>query len=193
MRLKISYSIINLWLKGDISAVVEALNGHWQEQTPAMLYGIEKHKEWENYVNETGKLPDVFGGGDLINPKTEQYRKLCLVDDWLWLSGIADLQYGNKGEVLVDYKTGKSTANQYSNSLQVGCYKVLFPEAKYFKFLCYNQHTEKVTTSIIRLSDKVYQDAIDRILTVGCDIRATLENLGMSDFDNVNVSSRSNK
>ena len=193
MRLKISYSIINLWLKGDISGVVEALNGHWQEPTEAMAYGLRKHKDWENYVNETKCLPMEFGGGELINPKTEQYRKLCVMDDWLWLSGIADLQYGNKGQVLVDYKTGKGSANQYANSLQVGCYKVLFPEAKYFKFLCYNQQEDKITTSIIRLTDNLYQEALDKIMTVGCDIRATLENLGMDDFDNVEQSSRSGK
>lgn len=189
MKLKISYSIINLWQKGDVSGVIEALHGHWHEQTEAMLYGIEKHKEWELYTNRTNKLPEVFGNTELLKPKTEQYRK-AQVMDWLWLSGVADLQYGENGEVIVDYKTGKTTASSYANSLQVGCYKVLFPEAKIFKFLCYNQHNGTTSSSIIKLTDTLYQEALDKIMTVGCDIRATLENMGMEDFDNVDVSSR---
>ena len=169
--------------------MIEALNGIWREPTPAMQYGIDKHKEWENYVNETSHLPTEFGGEYVELPITEQYRKICLVDDWLWLCGMADLQYGKNGEYIIDYKTGRGSANQYANSLQVGCYKVLFPEAKIFKFLHYNQHEGgKVTMSMIRLTQNVYDDAIDKILTIGCDIRAMLEQMGMEDFDNVNRS-----
>lgn len=189
MRLKLSYSLIGIWQRGDINAVIEALNGVWQPPNEAMAYGTQKHKEWESEVNRTKCMPKIFGGQKLINPKTEQYYKVQL-SDWLWLSGVIDLEHGEFGENLVDYKTGHGNANAYSNSLQAGCYKILRPQAKRFVFKHYNQYEDKTSSSIIYLTDKLLSDSMDKVFSAGCDIRAALENLGFNDFDNVNKSSR---
>jgi hypothetical protein len=192
MRLKISYSLIRLWERGDINALIEALNGIWQEPSPAMEYGTMKHKEWEDEVNRTGCMPEIFGGQKLVNPKTEQYYKVQLTD-WLWLSGVIDLEYGAEGENLVDYKTGQGNANAYSDSLQAGCYKILRPKAKRFTYKHFNQYENKTSSSIVYLTDKLLLDSLDKVISVGCDIVNTLENLGYADFDNLDSSSRRKK
>lgn len=189
MRLKLSYSLISLWQRGDMNAVVEALFGVWQPPTDAMNFGTQKHKEWEEEVKRTGCMPEVFGGQKLINPKTEQYYKVQLAD-WLWLSGVIDLEYGENGENIVDYKTGHGNANGYAGSIQAGCYKILRPNAKRFTFKHYNQYENETSSSVIYLTDKLLADSIDKVFSAACDIRNTLENLGYGDFDNVDKSSR---
>lgn len=192
MRLKLSYSLINLWQRGDTNGVIEALHGHWQEPNEAMKFGIQKHKEWENEVNATGCMPEVFGGKELENPKTEQYYKEQLAD-WLWLSGVVDLEYGKNGENIVDYKTGKGGAGAYANSLQAGCYSLLRPNAKRFTFKHFNQYDGKTSSSVVFLTDALRAESFDKIFSIACDIRATLETLGFEDFDNVDISSRKDK
>jgi len=188
MKLKISYSVITIWLRGDINGVIEALNGHWSKPNEYMQYGIEKHKEWELEVIQTGRLPKVFGGNmeqePLKNFRVEQYKRVQLLD-WLWLSGIIDLQEGENGEIITDYKTGRGRASSYVNSLQVPIYHILSPEAKIFRFLCYNQYDETVTSSFVHLTNKSMDIGIEKVVSIACDIRATLEQLGMGDFDNV--------
>lgn len=192
MKLKLSYSVMNLWQRGDVSGVIEALNGVWHEPNDAMKFGIEKHKEWEEEVKATGCMPKVFGGKQLVKPITEKYYKVKLAD-WLWLSGIVDLEYGENGEFIVDYKTGKGSASAYTNSLQTGCYKILRPKAKHFIYKHYNQYEGKTTSSLIHLTDNLLTDSLDKVFSIACDIRATLENMGLEDFDNVNKSSRKDK
>lgn len=192
MKLKLSYSVMNLWQRGDINGVIEALHGHWQEPSEAMKFGTMKHKEWEEEVKKTHCMPIVFGGKELVNPKTEKYYKEQL-SDWLWLSGIVDLEYGENGEFIVDYKTGKGSASAYVNSLQAGCYKILRPKAKVFTYKHYNQYEEKTSSSIIHLTDNLLTESLDKVFSIACDIRATLESQGLEDFDNVNKSSRKDK
>ena len=184
MKLKLSYSILSLWKRGDYDGVLDALNGKWREPNEYMKFGTEKHREWENEVRETGELPRLFGGGKLRNPITERYSRGQRLD-WLWLSGITDLQFGENGEQLVDYKTGRGTANSYAGTLQAGCYKVLHPEAKVFRFLCWNQYSGRITTSMIFLTDAYGVKALDEIVSIACEIRDFLERSGMEDFNNV--------
>lgn len=173
-----------MWLQGRQPEAIEALMGHWQEPNEFMKFGIQMHSEWEKEVKETQCLPTVFGGKPLIKPQTEVYKKIEILD-WLWLSGIVDLIHGENGEFIVDYKTGKGTANSYTGSIQSGCYAVLHPDATKFTYMCFNQYADKVTVANVLLSDNYRQTALDKIVTVGADIRNTLENLGYEGFNNV--------
>jgi len=184
MKLKISSSIITMWLQGRQSEAIEALMGVWHEPNEFMKFGIQMHEEWEKEVIETQSLPTVFGGKPLIKPQTEVYKKIEVLD-WLWLSGITDLIYGENGEYIVDYKTGKGTAVSYTGSIQSGCYAVLHPNAVKFTYMCFNQYSDKVTMANVLLSDGYRQTALDKIVSVGVDIRNTLENMGYEGFNNV--------
>ena len=189
--LKLSASVINLWQRGDRQGVYDALHGKWREPTPQMEFGINQHKEWELEVNRTGHLPEVFGGEKIANPITEHYYTIDLCE-WLRLSGILDLQYGEHGEVICDYKTGKTTANQYTNSLQVGCYALLRPEAKMFIYRCYNQYDGKTTEAVVHLNDDKREEWADMIMSIALDIRSWLEPIE-PDFDNYGINNHERK
>lgn len=181
MKLKLSHSIMAMWERGDTDGALAALQGVYMPPNEYMKFGIAMHKEWEREVKETNCLPAVFGGRQLVNPQTEVYKVVQLLD-WLWLSGIVDLK---EEWTLYDYKTGKGSASSYTNSLQSGCYKILHPEATVFRFLCWNQYTNKVSTSMVHLTEGMMQRSLDHVVTIACDIRAALENMGKEDFDNV--------
>jgi len=188
-RLKLTASIVGLWARGDRQGVINALHGVYNPPTEAMVFGTQKHKEWENEVNETGCLPAIFGGDKIVSPKTEQYYTRE-INEWLKISGVLDLQYGKNGEVIVDYKTGggKSSASQYASSLQVGFYALLCPEAKMFKFLHYNRATDKITSATIHLTPARREQYLDEIMSIACDIRSWHEDFE-PDYDGWSVSS----
>ena len=191
MRLKLSFSTVNIWLSGDKDGAIGALMGEYREPTEAMKFGTTMHKRWEEEVNRTGCMPEMFGGKKLIEPVTEEYS-LTEILPWLRLSGVIDLQYRlpNNDLVLVDYKTGNSNANHYTNSLQVGCYKLLKPDAKLFIFKHFNQYTGETTSSIIHLTETLKLRALNTIIDVGYEICDELIKRGMSDFDNWERTSR---
>lgn len=156
----------------------KALKGDWGETSEAARYGIEKHKEWEAEVQATGCLPKVFGGKPLEDWSTEITREVELTD-WLKLKGRVDLRHYVKNEChLVDFKTGKTPLSTYANGIQHKIYKVLFPEAQVFDYMQFNQHNQEINFQRVHLSPKMHEEAVDLIITVGCDIRATLENMG---------------
>lgn len=185
MKLKLSYSIINIWKSKDYDRALEALLGHWRAPSEDMLYGTKMHKEWEEEVNRTGCMPVIFGGERLENPITEEYCKTRLLD-WLWLVGMIDLQFiRDNDKYLVDYKTGKGGAGQYGSSLQAGCYKILKPSAKLFMFKHYNQYEEKTSTCVIKLTDRLLNNSLSQVITIGEEIREMLINRGLDDFNNL--------
>lgn len=192
-RLKLTASIVNVWERGDRQELIDVLHGEWRPPTEPMEYGTLKHKEWELEVKNTGRLPEIFGGEKIENPKTETYHTLEL-DDWLKISGVIDLEYGKHGEVIVDYKTGggSSSANQYARSLQVGFYALMRPEAKLFKFQHYNRKTGRVSTSVVHLTEMKRREWQDKIMSIACDIRSWLEPTE-PDFDNWNISTHKRK
>lgn len=191
MRLKLSFSTVSLWRNGDVDGAIDALMGKYREPTDAMKFGTFMHRQWENEVNETKCLPTLFGGMPLIEPITEEYSRVQLAS-WLVLSGVIDLQYRNSNGdlVLVDYKTGNSNANHYSNSLQVGCYKLLKPEAKMFIFKHYNQYTGEVTSSIVHLTNELERKTAETVFNVAYEIVDELTKRGITEFDNWQTTSR---
>ena len=80
MRLKLSYSLISLWQRGDMNAVVEALFGVWQPPTDAMNFGTQKHKEWEEEVKRTGCMPLSTIRQDTATPTATQaqFRQVAI-------------------------------------------------------------------------------------------------------------------
>lgn len=176
MNIRLSYSIISLWLAGDYEGAIQALRGVWREPTDAMKYGSEKHKEWELEVQETGNLPAIFGGSPLKTAATEVKREMKILP-WLTLVGIADLIHDTGRNTIVDYKTGHGSASQYATSTQHKIYKLLFPQGEVFEYMHYNQYTRVSTLQRIHLTPAIKEEALEIVVTVACDIRATLEQM----------------
>ena len=173
-KLRLSHSIMWLWHKGDYQDAIDAIHGKWREPNQYMIDGSRYHKEWENEIKETGKMPAIFGGMELNNPKPEiKIEKQVL--DWLTVVGVLDLLDLPVG---YDWKTGSGTAADSARGFQHKVYKVLVPEMTRFEYHAYNQYTNTKTVEIVHLTDKTLEDGLEWIITIACDIRATLEQAG---------------
>ena len=172
-KFRASFSVLNLWQSGNYERAVETYFKLKEFTTEAMANGKAWHKEWEAEVNKTGCLPVVFGGQKLINPKTEQ-KIVKQLDDWLELVGVIDLQHGENGEVLVDYKTGKTESDNYANSFQPRVYHILVPEAKRFEFRHFDALTHKTDTSIVHLTPATLNAGIEWVVTMSGEMHSYL-------------------
>lgn len=173
MKFRASYSVLNAWSSGNYERAVEMYFKLKEFTTEAMANGKEWHKEWETEVKTTGCMPVIFGGQKLINPKTE-IKIVKELDTWLDLVGVIDLQHGEAGETLVDYKTGKTTSDSYANSFQPRVYHILIPEAKRFEFRHYDAVTKKTDTSIVHLTPATLNAGIEWVVTMASEMHSYL-------------------
>lgn len=182
--IRVSYSILNSWARGDAERAIAPYLGVETESTPAMEYGKKKHEQFERAARRTKALPAVFGGRKLKSPSFElSTKRVRKVADWCYLSGVLDVL---DGDTAIDYKTGISPASNYLNSHQHGCYQILYPNLKRFEYCCFNQHLKKgmdgrVTVGIVHLTRKTLEDAINWVLTNAAELREYLINNGYSD------------
>lgn len=176
--IRLSYSIIDPWSKGNYD---EALKRYWRlEETPtqAMIEGKQLHQNWQDEVEKTKRLPKVFGGAELVNPKTE-LKIEAMLEPWLQFVGVIDLMDGTK---IYDYKSGNTPVSSYSSSYQIPCYQVLL-DSQGLKttegyFFHYNQHTGLVEKSKRYLTDKTLEYGKDWILTWASEIYSSLKESG---------------
>ena len=119
-KFRASYSTLNNWAMGQIDRAIEGYFKLADYSTPQMEMGKKFHKEWELEVKKTNCMPQVFGGRQLQNFKTE--RKIVKqITDWMELVGVVDLDIDSK--LLIDFKTGKYEEKQ--ESLQLPIYLLL--------------------------------------------------------------------
>lgn len=182
--IRVSYSILNSWAKGDFDRAIAPYAGTEIEPTEAMEYGKKKHAAWEKESRRTGCLPRRFGGRKLISPQFElNTKKVQKINDWCYLSGVLDVL---DGDVAIDYKTGRTPASEYLNSRQHECYQILYPKIKRFEYHCCNQHLQRkddgyITVAVAYLSRKTLRDGIEWVLTNAAELREYLINNGYGD------------
>lgn len=170
-KFRASYSVLSTWARGDIDRAVEMYFKLSTYDTPQMKAGREYHDAWDLEVSETGCMPQVFGGRKLNNPITE--RKIVKqIEDWLELVGVVDLV---DGELMVDYKTGKTPSSAYTNGFQHCLYSILVPEAKMFEYHHYDQYNKTKDMQILHLSEQTYMDGMDYLITHASDMHSFLE------------------
>lgn len=182
--IRVSYSILNSWAKGDFDRAIAPYVGTEIEPTEAMEYGKKKHAAWEKESRRTGCLPRRFGGRKLVSPQFElNTKKVRKINDWCYLSGVLDVL---DGDVAIDYKTGRTPASEYLNSRQHECYQILYPNIKRFEYHCCNQHLQRkddgyITVAVAYLSRKTLRDGIEWVLTNAAELREYLINNGYGD------------
>jgi len=187
---RVSYSSLAAWERGDFDRALAPWTGAVIESNEYMDRGKRWHGRWEREVKKTKRAPAVFGGEPLVNQELElQTKRVVDLNDWLQLSGVLDridspefLKGGKRG---IDYKLSKSNAVSWANSKQGNVYKILYPELALFEFHCLNPYLanddpDRATMSIIHLTDKSLEDGIEWVLTIASEMRAYLENNGIS-------------
>jgi len=176
-RIKVSYTILNAWAQGRHEDAIKYFFKLDVTQTPAMKEGSDYHKRWEQEIQMTNRLPEVFGGKQLIKPSPEQYIKVD-INDWLILSGKIDCY---DKPTIYEFKTSRQTSEDIVRSKQPGVYAVLSTLNKQYvdrcEIYCYNQHlkNDNKSMSIVYLTDKVLEDALNWIETLAGDMRSYLE------------------
>ena len=179
--IRVSYSILSAWARGDIERAIAPYIGQEVEPTEAMVAGKRLHEQWEKEVRRTKRLPKIFGGRKLEAPKLEfATKKVRKLNDWCILSGVLDVK---DGTTAIDYKTGRTPANDYVNSRQHECYQVLYPEIKRFEYYCKNQHMHRsdpnqITVGVVYLNKRTLEDGLNWILTMAAELREYLINNG---------------
>lgn len=188
--MRVSYSMLAAWERGDFDRALAPFTGEDVPTNEYMERGKRWHNRWEREVKKTKCAPAVFGGEKLIGHKLElETRRVVQLNDWLELSGVLDridepewLVNGKRG---IDYKLSKQNAVGWSNTRQGAVYKILYPELSVFEYHCLNPYLaeddpDRATMAIVHLTDKSLEDAIEWVLTFASEMRAYLENNGIS-------------
>lgn len=172
---KLSYSILDAWKKSKYEEAIAMYLGKPIPGTPYMELGRTKHKQWENYTKKTGKMHPELGDVELKNPLAEKkYEKLIPFNDdyQILLRGIIDLE---DGDVITDYKCGRSTPSSYIDGWQLDLYKLFRPHAKMGVFRCFNPYDETLSVGVKFLSEKNAEVALENIITYGGEMIEYLE------------------
>ena len=82
--IRVSYSILNSWARGDIDRAVAPYAGVEIESTEAMEYGKKKHEAWEKETRRTGRLPARFAPRKLKKSVNSTTGAICLVFWMFW-------------------------------------------------------------------------------------------------------------
>ena len=177
--IKLSYSILDAWARGDYERAVSYYLGDPIPPTDAMKLGAMKHKQWERHTKSFGTLHDDFDGGKLQRPITEKkYEKIIpLSDDYrILIRGVVDLEHIEDNVVVIeDYKCGKTPASDYVDGFQLSYYKLLRPRAERGVYRCFNPYTEEVTKGIRFLDERDAREALEHIITHGGEMIQYLE------------------
>ncbi len=179
--MKVSYSILAAWDRGDWDRAVAPFIGGEVEETEIMAHGKKLHTRWEKETRRTRKTPAIFGAEELVGQSMEfDTKRVVQLNDWLWLSGLLDridtpawIKDGKRG---TDYKRSIYTATSWANSKQASAYQILYPELKVFEFQVFNPFLKKddpdrVTMSIVHLTDQTLETGIEWILTNASQLR----------------------
>lgn len=176
-KFKFSYTTLRAWEQGNYEDAIKYFYRLPVERSRAMIEGGEYHERWEREIQNTKKLPVVFGSKQLVNPSPEQYIKVQ-VSDWLILSGKIDCY---DKPTIYEFKTGKANSEEIARSKQPGVYAVLSTLNRQYASIaeihCFNQHlnADNKSMSIVHLTDKVLQDSLNWIETLASDMRHYIE------------------
>ena len=147
MKLRVSYTLLSLWRGGQYEKAVQFYLKKLQITSKAM----EEGKKWDKFVGDYSmknmKLPDEFGGDDLINPQVQlkievPFNEMCDV------VGIFDVL---TDDTLYEIKTGNAKDSaDYAQDFQVSMYLMLLEEKVDKAYIVhYDQYRQEHDRSLV--------------------------------------------
>jgi len=174
-KFRASFGVLDAWRRGDWQMAVEMYFKVCDFETPAMIEGKEYHKQWEEEIQKNKRLPLVFGGEKLVDPKPE-IKLFYNLNDWLDLVGIIDC-YDQK--TIHEFKTGVTTSQSYANGMQIGVYALLLKlhgyQVNQGVVHRYNQHMQKADASYVWITKDYMNKALDWVETYSSEMHNYLE------------------
>lgn len=176
-KLRLSYSLLRLWEQKRFDEVCAYVT-----KTGEQLTGdaIEQGNAWDQIVQEslkaTNKLPKEFGGLELKNALCQEKRVIDIEGFSLVAKPDVVTLEDNK---LFEIKTGKFTSGEYSNTMQVPIYLMVFDTVKSGTILHYDQAINEMDWFLIHKTDKLMEEAKNYVLKNGNEIKSYLEGQGI--------------
>lgn len=169
-KFRASYTVLNTWMSGNWERAIKQYFKLEKFTTPAMADGKRYHEMWEQEIITNKRLPAVFGGKELTNPKPE-YKTVVELEPWLDLVGVIDCY---DEPTIHEFKTGITSSEVYAGSMQPGVYAVLATMngmyADRAQIWHYDQYSKKVDISQVWLTDKRLKQAQEWIVALSSEM-----------------------
>lgn len=134
--LRLSYTALNYWIKGDTAGLIDYLNGKRMKPTPQMKAGLQFDDEACEMAVKEHKLPDHFGGFEVFEPIPQLKMETTIKrgDIEFQLVGVIDVY--DMG-MIYELKTGVTSSADYALTLQIPIYAMLLNHVytKYFEMI----------------------------------------------------------
>ena len=169
-RFRASYSVLSCWARGDWQDAIRMYFGLPRTVTPQMMDGRLHHTRWQQYIEEHGRLPEVFGGASLSSPLCE-VKRVAPVYDWLDLVGAIDCY---DRPVIYEFKTGTRSSARYANDYQVEVYGVLATLSGLYveraEIHRYDQYKQQADMTLVWLTDNALRRGLNWIETTASEM-----------------------
>lgn len=160
-KLRLSYSILNLWARGLKDEAVNTIFNLEKKPTEAMTQGQAVDKLINDMVVNKNKLPPFFNNLKLKNPKSQYKIKL----DYKNFTLVGVLDCYDEGTIY-EFKTGKIPSNVYAQGYQVAYYGFLtskiLPVSRII-VLRYNQFFNQSDATLVFYTPSLENKAINFI------------------------------
>ena len=173
-KIRLSWTLLNLWDRGDIDRAVQAYFHIGGSITPQMKEGKELHEKIAKYIDAHKAFPEWFFNYDLKSPETEK-EVIVSYNKYFNLKGFFDC-YDSATKTLFEFKTGKTDSLTWARSGQVPLYFLLGElaglEIERAILIRYNQYIKETDFCIIHNSKKLRDGARNLIDSVGIEIHS---------------------
>lgn len=180
-KIRLSYTLLSLWDRGDIDQAVKTYFHMDTPTTEAMEDGKRIHEEIAEHIDSEGRFPDWFFGKELIMPETEKEIVVNYNEMFDLKCYIDCVDHGdNTG---YEYKTGKSNSLSHLRTWQVPIY-FLIAELGGVKLdkmflIHYNQHEDTRDFAIMHNTPQKREMARNIIDSIGPEIHKYFSDEGL--------------
>ena len=180
-KLRLSYTLLSLWDRGDIDGAIRTYFHMTRPITPQMEDGKRIHEEIAEHIQNFNTFPDWFFNHELKIPECEKIVQVEY-NDLFDLKGLFDC-YDTVTEVLYEFKTGVADSLEWTRTWQLPLYFLLAEIAKipvkYALLIHYNQY-KKTTDYTIMHNTKLQRDYARNIVdSIGPDIHNYFTDKGL--------------
>lgn len=127
-KIRLSYTLLSLWSKGDVQSAVDTYFHLDRPITEAMKRGKETHEELQAHIEKYNSFPDWFFNYPLSLPEAEK-TVIVEYNELFDLKGIFDCLETLDG-TLFEFKTGNSDSLEWARTWQIPIYFLIAEIAK---------------------------------------------------------------
>lgn len=181
MKIRLSYSLLNMWDRGEVDKAIESYFRIEREEfieNKYLVRGKNFHNYVEKYIKSNKKFPKEIGSFELLNPKPEKVVTVNY-NKYFDLKIIIDCLDGSN---IYEYKTGSRGSLYWTTTMQLPMYFFVCDVAgiKIDKAFLVHRNTETKETDWTMLwNTKKYEGVTNYIDTIGSDIYQNFKSMGL--------------